>query len=1553
MILQTMLQRLYASLARGPGLNARPHHSRQRLDLADLSALQGTDPAPALRELLSGSRRALEFPAKVRPFTPPDYPEAEWSDAQKASARAADPQNRVLQKLRDIAADATDYFNDHGENALFLGFPLLSLPATGGGGPRETFQSKSLLAPLLLAPVTLRVRQGTRAGLTLETAGEGAELLVPNPALLAWIEQQTGEDTDALFADESGEDPWGEVAALLELVTRAAGLDPARVLFGADTPLQAVPRATDLPAEPTLIPSAVLGLFPLTNPGLLRDTKWMLENEPALANPVRAFLSPRALAEAEPAPPPAAREWDHGAAAPVAPADDPANDSASPPPPAPTSTSPAPTPSPSTTATPPTATGAGADEADRFLVTHADPCQAGAVALARRSAALVVHGPPGTGKSQTIANIVGDHLARGERVLFVCDKRTALDVVKYRLDGMGLGELCGVIHDPAHDRRDLYLALRERLDALPEQAPPADPAASLRRVNERLATLQTELRDAFDRLHARAPEAGSFHELTGRWLALRARVSAELPELPGLSLDLLDLHRADLEECLLRAAPARWSESPFRDRLGIALGEWLALDPASIPRALETVAQAARALDAANPGLAPENPENASAHDTAPAPPAPLSPPLVAERPPTAPSAVALSSVAQSSVAPPSPPPLVAELPLAEQAARRRQLAEQLAALARHGQPRLAALALDGARLTALRTRLAELEAAGVPPSSLDVPPDRELALALGPTPPALGETNRRIASLDTWDALGGALRRLFAFAEKKAAREALDPLGLPLGPEGIARARTFYQALRARWRWRDFAAQAFGEPTPATVANDDTLRSLRDTLPDLFALHDLLQGAEFADLATFAAALLRDAPAALEAGATALRRSAAHADAIAAWLAAEHATGLFTDEALAADLHAALAGEPATPGAEARLAFAPTLDEAVRLSDRLRALPAPLPAALAAVIDQGLDWTAAEPVLRSAALAGAIRARLRTEPALARIDTRRIEAAFSELAERTAEKQGLVRAHVVHRWRKLWRERLLAATGTRLNSTGAALRQRLFVRGQRALKLRQMIAAGADAAGGDPLFDLCPVWMAGPATVAQVFPRVALFDVIVFDEASQCRLEEALPVLLRGKRVVIAGDPKQLPPTRFFEQALAESDDTGAETADDVFLQQQSEAEDLLAAALNLEVQEAFLDVHYRSRNEALIGFSNDAFYSSRLQPIPGHPRNKALRVPIRLLRADGLYENRGNIAEARAAVELVAELLDADEAPSIGIACFNLNQRDLILDELEARAAADRVFAERLEIARKRRGRDSFEGLFVKNLENVQGDERDHMIICTTFGRDKDGKFRRNFGALSRAGGERRLNVLVTRARDAIHVVTSIPRAEYLAAEPANGERPTGRHQLYAYLRYAERLEELYRRWQDELETARRDTAPACVVAPSAQPSAVAEALGGALHREHGVGSTVHWGNEGFCVDLALTHPELPEDVTLGVLADFNRYRKTPDPIAWELFRTTVLRGQGWQLHRVWSPGLFRDPAAQVAAVKREHAEQLRRHRAAGASDDSRSPLGDSTTR
>src|SRR5204862_3777612 len=178
------------------------------------------------------------------------------------------------------------------------------------------------------------------------------------------------------------------------------------------------------------------------------------------------------------------------------------------------------------------------------------------------------------------------------------------------------------------------------------------------------------------------------------------------------------------------------------------------------------------------------------------------------------------------------------------------------------------------------------------------------------------------------------------------------------------------------------------------------------------------------------------------------------------------------------------------------------------------------------------------------------------------------------KLSERKRE---VVRDTIVHRWTSLQKERLLAGTGSRLNGLAADLRRRLTTRGQRAMRLRQVIAHGRAVEGGDPLFELRPVWMASPETVSQLFPREAIFDVVVFDEASQCRLEDALPVLTRAKRVVIAGDPQQLPPTRFFESTVASSDEEEVESEQELFEAHQAEIEDLLGAALGLDIQQCY----------------------------------------------------------------------------------------------------------------------------------------------------------------------------------------------------------------------------------------------------------------------------------------------------------------------------------------------------------------------------------------
>jgi hypothetical protein len=295
-------------------------------------------------------------------------------------------------------------------------------------------------------------------------------------------------------------------------------------------------------------------------------------------------------------------------------------------------------------------------------------------------------------------------------------------------------------------------------------------------------------------------------------------------------------------------------------------------------------------------------------------------------------------------------------------------------------------------------------------------------------------------------------------------------------------------------------------------------------------------------------------------------------------------------------------------------------------------------------------------------------------------------------------------------------------------------------------------------------------------------------------------------------------------------------------------------------------------------------------------------------------------------------AIVELVNELLDETAPPSIGIVSFNITQRDLIVEVMEERAEKDKAFADKLAAARQRRGSDSFEGLFVRNLESVQGDERDHIIISTTFGIDEDGKFRRNFGALSRVGGERRLNVLVTRARAMIHVFTSIPTGEYRSATLPDGGTITGRHHLYAYLRYIEYVEQQFESYQDYLEGLKKGEDPVCDIIETDAESRLAIQIGQALRDDKQIGSTVHWGNDGFCVDVALTHPALPEDVTVGVLLDFNRFRKTPDPIAWEYFRTEVLRGQGWQLERLWSPVLAREPAEMLQRIAEAHETRVK---------------------
>ena len=1108
------------------------------------------------------------------------------------------------------------------------------------------------------------------------------------------------------------------------------------------------------------------------------------------------------------------------------------------------------------------------------------------MALAREATGLVVHGPPGTGKSQTITNIIADHLARGQRVLLVCEKRTALDVVADRLEHMGLRSLCGIVHDPQRDQRDLYRSIHQQLDELPEAKLYPHAAAALEKIDGELQQLHDELTEFHNALmKPTADGKPSFHELMGRWMSFQAESAARLDAAAaaGISVEQLESQQTALLELFQRAVGADFSRNLWAKSAGISPGEFLSRPMLQSRTAMDRIVTAADATDA---------------------------------------------------TADPRIPVFADHVPLLQQAAARAELADPLAeVIPKVIAGKLTRLAsLDVASIRQLRAKIDGLHA------EIEIfraaPIDAQLLAFVQPPPPS-AQIQRNLLTLKQYIDIADKWSGFFAFGLKAEAARLLKHYAQPRTKDDAIRLQTFLMASQARLS----LLPVLGETTlPSDEYIERFLQITKDWLPQLerIGTDPALAGIGPALVKVLAACGFADQSAPevenpLTSFIEGLKLSTARADALVKLEDSLIASTLFADNWLADFTHSLRHGKLAADAATVLSNHLDRLEGVLRVRSGRAALPAPFVPAVDQLLSQVISADEAISALQQTVLTTEITRRLRDNPTLHAIDAHRVESSFDRYRKLDGQKKILVRDCIAHLWVSKQKDRLLNSTGSRLNSAGADLRRRLTSRGERAMRLRQVIAIGDSLEGGDPLFDLCPVWMASPETVAQIFPRKAVFDVVIFDEASQCRLEEALPVLTRGRRVVIAGDPNQLPPTRFFESGLIQSQQEEPETDQELFETQQGEVEDLLAAALNLAIQQCYLDVHYRSRNSDLIEFSNRNFYASRLQAIPGHPQNHSRFSPLTLYRVDGIYNKRQNELEADRVVQIVHDLLKRAEPPSIGIACLNLPQRDLIVGKLDDLAGEDADFAKRLAGARIRKGQGSFEGLFVKNLENVQGDERDHIIISTTYGPDSKGKFYRRFGPLGMAGGGRRLNVLVTRARQEVHLVTSIPVEAYrsLPVVP-EGQAATGAWLLFAYLKYAEELAGEYSNVNIEHRSEEAGVVPALVnVWPSKSPSVFAEKLGDSLASGLKIGSDVHWGNEGFCVDLALHHPARPGDVTIGVLCDGCRYTAAEDAVEWDIFRTGILAGQGWNLRRIWTPHYFRDPQGNLKVIRKSAEE------------------------
>jgi very-short-patch-repair endonuclease len=454
-------------------------------------------------------------------------------------------------------------------------------------------------------------------------------------------------------------------------------------------------------------------------------------------------------------------------------------------------------------------------------------------------------------------------------------------------------------------------------------------------------------------------------------------------------------------------------------------------------------------------------------------------------------------------------------------------------------------------------------------------------------------------------------------------------------------------------------------------------------------------------------------------------------------------------------------------------------------------------------------------------------------------------------------------------------------------NSEWGILRREISKKKQH-LPLRELMQSIPSA-----LTKLTPCLLMSPLSIAQYLsPEASAFDLVIFDEASQIPVWDAIGAIARGRQVVMVGDPKQLPPTSFFDRAEGASDDDDGD----------HDLESILDECMGANLPTLNLSWHYRSRNESLIAFSNHRYYGGGLVTFPSPVTNDRA---VSVTHVNGVYEKGGARINKPEAKALVADIVARLRSPgfqesklTIGVVTFNSEQMNLIEDLLDEERRKDptlETYFSEMEL----------EPLFVKNLESVQGDERDIMYFSITYGPDHSGNVSMNFGPMNRDGGERRLNVAITRARQELKVFSSL-RAEQFDLSRSQG---AGVRDLKHFLEFAER--------------GARALAEATKGSLGGFESPFEQAVAAVLISK---GWQVHTqiGASAFRVDLAVVHPDAPGIYLCGVECDGATYHRSATARDRDMLREQVLRGLGWEILRVWSTDWWIDKAGTFAKLQ-----------------------------
>lgn len=1085
---------------------------------------------------------------------------------------------------------------------------------------------------------------------------------------------------------------------------------------------------------------------------------------------------------------------------------------------------------------------------DTIHVLDADSSQAEVVEEVKRGRNLVVQGPPGTGKSQTIGNIIAAVVHAGKRVLFVAEKMAALEVVKRRLEHIGLGDLCLELHSNKARKRDVLEQLARAMDlARPVLAGVEENARELERTRRTLD-------EHADAMHT--PDTPS--------MLTPFRAVGELVRLRAEGLPPPDFQLPDA---------ATWSpvDRDERTRHVADLAEHVrAMTSASSGTGVTPVA-----LDSSGTGVSPvaTHPWRGVCLDVSlPDDRRRLVPEIESARrvvDQAAAEAGVLAGLLRVTIGgTPGDHHQLAALARRVVAAPREMDAEALTDPVWENQrAAITDLVKQGFVLTDARTRLSGVAA--------EVAWDADLS-----------EARRNFA------ATGRSLFRFLSPRYRRAVGALRGVLAGPM-PGGFDARLALFDALIAARKARqhiaasaDLGARAFGAQWRGEQSDWSLLASIERW--DAECLADKTIPRTFRHLPR----RVKDRRAVSDA---ADRVSQATGE------ATERLGAVF--EAVKLDLGAAfgegLASVTDLPLSEASSRLAQWLTDPDGITRwigwRLRSWRSD-ELGVAAMRDRLADGRLAPDhavdMLQACCCEAALRRMLRARPALASFDGlshERVLARFRQL--------DLERLHLARRQVAMEHYRQIPRGEGDIGELGVIKRE--LNKRRRHLPVRQLLKQAGNAASR-----LKPVFMMSPMSIAQYLePGSIFFDVLVIDEASQVRPVEALGAAARAEQMVVVGDDRQLPPTSFFSRTL---DDV--ETDDDAPV--AGDLESVLGLCKSCNMSERMLRWHYRSRHHSLIAVSNREFYENRLYVVPS-PSDAGPATGVRLHHvADGVYERAGsrtNPVEARRVAEHV--IRHAETAPhlTLGVGAFSVQQRDAILDELErlrrARPDLEPFFAT-----------GSAEPFFVKNLENIQGDERDVILISVGYGRDASGYMAMSFGPLSNEGGERRLNVLITRARTRCEVFSSITDDD-IDLNRATGAGPRA---FKAFLRYA-----------------RTGVLGVETVGGQGHHSPFEESVARAIASQ-GYQVEPQVGVAGFFIDLAVRDPDQPGRFLLGIECDGAAYHSARSTRDRDRLRQQVLEDRGWRIHRIWSTDWFNRPQEElrrvVAAIEQARVERGR---------------------